>query len=96
MLGALFRKRFIHTFKDYKSYIALIILPILFVILALGVTTLVPDRSNQPNLELQPSLYPNTTLSSVLRMRDTTVEHMNLHLLCLTILELVLCAWTIV
>ena len=38
---------------------SLILLPCLFVALALGVTRLIPDRSTQLNLELQTSLYPD-------------------------------------
>ena len=55
-----YRKRALHTSKDIKSYFTLLILPCLFVALALGVSKIVPDRTNQPSLDLSSNLYPDT------------------------------------
>ncbi|XP_027591452.2 ATP-binding cassette sub-family A member 12 [Pipra filicauda] len=55
--SALFIKRFHHTRRDVRGFIAQIILPVLFVMAAMGLGTLRTKETEYPELLLSPSLY---------------------------------------
>ncbi|XP_062459511.1 glucosylceramide transporter ABCA12 [Pezoporus occidentalis] len=55
--SALFIKRFHHTRRDVKGFIAQVILPVLFVMAAMGLGTLRTKETEYPELMLSPSLY---------------------------------------
>ncbi|KAM6129391.1 glucosylceramide transporter ABCA12 [Pterocles gutturalis] len=54
---ALFIKRFHHTRRDVRGFIAQVILPVLFVMAAMGLGTLRTKETEYPELILSPSLY---------------------------------------
>ncbi|XP_053925522.1 glucosylceramide transporter ABCA12 isoform X1 [Cuculus canorus] len=54
---ALFIKRFHHTRRDVRGFIAQVILPVLFVTAAMGLGTLRTKETEYPELILSPSLY---------------------------------------
>lgn len=56
-LYALMLKRFHRVKRNIKGFFAEIVLPVLFVCLALLVATLTPAVSNRPALELHPWYY---------------------------------------
>ncbi|XP_075923304.1 phospholipid-transporting ATPase ABCA1 [Petromyzon marinus] len=55
---ALIIKRFHHTRRSRKGFLSQIILPAVFVCLALVFTMIVPPFADYPELELQPWMYP--------------------------------------
>lgn len=55
--GALFVKRFHHTRRNVKGFIAQVILPVLFVTTAMGLGTLRTEVAEYPALHLSPALY---------------------------------------
>ncbi|XP_015279544.1 PREDICTED: ATP-binding cassette sub-family A member 12 [Gekko japonicus] len=55
--AALFAKRFHHTRRNVKGFIAQVILPVLFVTAAMGLGTLRTEVAEYPALHLSPSLY---------------------------------------
>ncbi|KAJ7345047.1 hypothetical protein JRQ81_000997, partial [Phrynocephalus forsythii] len=55
--GALFVKRFHHTRRNVKGFVAQVILPVLFVVAAMGLGTLRTKVAEYPALQLSPSLY---------------------------------------
>ncbi|XP_068052641.1 glucosylceramide transporter ABCA12 [Anomalospiza imberbis] len=55
--SALFIKRFHHTRRDVRGFIAQVILPVLFVMAAMGLGTLRTKETEYPELLLSPSLY---------------------------------------
>ncbi|XP_071418175.1 glucosylceramide transporter ABCA12 [Pithys albifrons albifrons] len=55
--SALFIKRFHHTRRDVRGLIAQVILPVLFVMAAMGLGTLRTKETEYPELLLSPSLY---------------------------------------
>uniref|UniRef100_A0A8C4TS80 ATP binding cassette subfamily A member 12 n=1 Tax=Falco tinnunculus TaxID=100819 RepID=A0A8C4TS80_FALTI len=55
--SALFIKRFHHTRRDVRGFIAQVILPVLFVMAAMGLGTLRTKETEYPELSLSPSLY---------------------------------------
>ncbi|XP_064015154.1 glucosylceramide transporter ABCA12 [Pogoniulus pusillus] len=55
--SALFVKRFHHTRRDVRGFIAQVILPVLFVTAAMGLGTLRTKETEYPELLLSPSLY---------------------------------------
>ena len=57
-LYALLIKRFHRVKRNFKGFIAEIIVPIIFVCLALLVATLTPNNTSRPALELHPWYYP--------------------------------------
>ncbi|KAH0621712.1 hypothetical protein JD844_023309 [Phrynosoma platyrhinos] len=54
---ALFIKRFHHTRRNVKGFIAQVILPVLFVTAAMSLDTLKPKMAEFPALHLSPSMY---------------------------------------
>uniref|UniRef100_A0A4W2CL05 ATP binding cassette subfamily A member 12 n=1 Tax=Bos indicus x Bos taurus TaxID=30522 RepID=A0A4W2CL05_BOBOX len=54
---AILIKRFHHTRRNWKGFIAQVILPIVFVTTAMGLGTLRSSSSSYPELEITPSLY---------------------------------------
>ncbi|KAM9287173.1 glucosylceramide transporter ABCA12 [Morus bassanus] len=55
--SALFIKRFHHSRRDVRGFIAQVILPVLFVMAAMGLGTLRTKETEYPELILSPSLY---------------------------------------
>lgn len=55
--SALFIKRSHHTRRDVRGFIAQVILPVLFVMAAMGLGTLRTKETEYPELLLSPSLY---------------------------------------
>uniref|UniRef100_A0A8C4KNR7 ATP binding cassette subfamily A member 12 n=2 Tax=Dromaius novaehollandiae TaxID=8790 RepID=A0A8C4KNR7_DRONO len=55
--SAMFIKRFHHTRRDVRGFIAQVILPVLFVTAAMGLGTLRTKETEYPELVLSPSLY---------------------------------------
>uniref|UniRef100_A0A0S7EWI0 ABCAC n=4 Tax=Poeciliopsis prolifica TaxID=188132 RepID=A0A0S7EWI0_9TELE len=56
-LTAILIKRFHHTRRDWKSLLAQLLLPVLFVIAAMGLGSIKSDVQHYPELELSPALY---------------------------------------
>lgn len=56
-LGAMYRRRFTRNTRNYKGLFCEIVLPALFVFLALLFTLLIPPLSEEPPLELTPWVY---------------------------------------
>ncbi|XP_077499685.1 phospholipid-transporting ATPase ABCA1-like isoform X2 [Amblyomma americanum] len=56
-LAAMYRRRFMRNTRNYKGLFCEIILPALYVLLALLFTLLVPPMSEEPPLELTPWVY---------------------------------------
>lgn len=59
-LFALFYKRFWHHIRDFRSYLSQIILPVLFICLAMGMTMIMPKTKEQGSLLLTPELYTDS------------------------------------
>ncbi|XP_077175432.1 glucosylceramide transporter ABCA12 isoform X2 [Paroedura picta] len=59
--AALFVKRFHHTRRNVKGFIAQVILPVLFVTAAMGLGTLRTEVAEYPALHLSPSLYSDSS-----------------------------------
>lgn len=56
-MTALLIKRFHHSRRDWKGLIAQILLPVLFVVCAMGLGSIKNDLQHYPELELSPALY---------------------------------------
>lgn len=56
-LTAMLVKRFQHSRRDWKGLIAQLLLPVLFVIVAMGLGCIKSDVQHYPELELSPALY---------------------------------------
>ncbi|XP_071316090.1 ATP-binding cassette sub-family A member 13 [Trachinotus anak] len=54
---AILIKRFHHSRRDWKGLIAQILLPVLFVVFAMGLGSIRSDLRHYPELELSPALY---------------------------------------
>uniref|UniRef100_A0A665XAY9 ATP-binding cassette, sub-family A (ABC1), member 12 n=1 Tax=Echeneis naucrates TaxID=173247 RepID=A0A665XAY9_ECHNA len=54
---AILIKRFHHSRRDWKGLISQVLLPVLFVIFAMGLGSIKNDLRHYPELELSPSLY---------------------------------------
>ncbi|XP_023932994.1 uncharacterized protein LOC106170532 [Lingula anatina] len=55
--GALIVKRFHHYRRDWKTFVLGLILPMAFLILALGLSLIKPQMADMPSIPLMPSLY---------------------------------------
>jgi hypothetical protein len=58
---ALFIKRFHHHRRDYRNYLSQIILPCIFVALAMAFTLIKPKPHDLPSLRLSPSLMEGSS-----------------------------------
>lgn len=56
-MTAILIKRFHHSRRDWKGLISHIVLPVLFVVFAMGLGSIKSDRRHYPKLELSPELY---------------------------------------
>lgn len=56
-LTAILIKRFHHSRRDWKGLISQILLPVLFVVFAMGLGTIKTDLRHYPKMELSPALY---------------------------------------
>ncbi|GIY50749.1 phospholipid-transporting ATPase ABCA1 [Caerostris extrusa] len=58
-LIALVKKRFWHTKKNWKALTSSIVMPCIFIALAMGLAVGRPQKAPDPSIELTPSLYSN-------------------------------------
>lgn len=56
-MTAILIKRFHHSRRDWKGLISQILLPVFFVVFAMGLGSLKNDLHNYPEMELSPALY---------------------------------------
>ncbi|XP_069010699.1 uncharacterized protein abca12 [Embiotoca jacksoni] len=56
-MAAMLIKRFHHSRRDWKGLISQIVLPVLFVVCAMGLGSIKSDLRHYPELELSPALY---------------------------------------
>ncbi|XP_023284363.1 ATP-binding cassette sub-family A member 12 [Seriola lalandi dorsalis] len=56
-MAAILMKRFQHSRRDWKGLISQILLPVLFVVCAMGLGSIKSDLRHYPELELSPALY---------------------------------------
>lgn len=56
-LAAILIKRFHHSRRDWKGLISQILLPVLFVVFAMGLGSIKNNLKNYRELELSPALY---------------------------------------
>ncbi|XP_037646002.1 uncharacterized protein abca12 isoform X7 [Sebastes umbrosus] len=56
-MSAILIKRFHHSRRDWKGLISQILLPILFMVFAMGLGTIRSDLRHYPEMELSPALY---------------------------------------
>lgn len=56
-ISAMLVKRFHHSRRDWKGLIAQILLPVLFVVFAMGLGAIKKDLQHYRELELSPALY---------------------------------------
>ncbi len=75
---ALLAKRFHHHKRDVRNYISQIVLPCLFILLAMGCTLINPTNISMPSLLLTPDLYENPSDNNQLSMFIKSV-HMHLY-----------------
>uniref|UniRef100_G3NTA6 ATP-binding cassette, sub-family A (ABC1), member 12 n=1 Tax=Gasterosteus aculeatus aculeatus TaxID=481459 RepID=G3NTA6_GASAC len=54
---AIMIKRFHHSRRDWKGLISQILLPVLFMVIAMGMSSIKSDLQHYPELELSPALY---------------------------------------
>ncbi|XP_048464142.1 ATP-binding cassette sub-family A member 13-like [Rhincodon typus] len=62
-MAALMIKRFHHSRRDWKGAIANILLPVLFVILAMALFSVKPLTAEYPNLKLSPDIYQDSDVT---------------------------------
>ncbi|KAL7385149.1 hypothetical protein ABVT39_016568 [Epinephelus coioides] len=56
-MAAMLIKRFHHSRRDWKGLISQILLPVLFIVFAMGLSSIKKDLQHYPELELSPALY---------------------------------------
>lgn len=56
-MTAILIKRFQHSRRDWKGLLSQILLPVLFVVFAMGLGSIKKDLQHYPELELSPELY---------------------------------------
>ncbi|XP_042350102.1 glucosylceramide transporter ABCA12 [Plectropomus leopardus] len=56
-MAAIMIKRFHHSRRDWKGLISQILLPVLFMVAAMGLSSIKNDLQHYPELELSPALY---------------------------------------
>lgn len=56
-LTAILIKRFHHSRRDWKGLISQLLLPVLFVLFAMGLGSIRSDLGHYPKMELSPALY---------------------------------------
>lgn len=54
---AILTKRFHHSRRDWKGLISQTLLPVLFMVFAMGLSSIKNDMQHYPELELSPALY---------------------------------------
>lgn len=77
-MTAILIKRFHHSRRDWKGLISQILLPVLFVICAMGLGSIRNDLQHYPELELSPMLYKSGPSYSFFRsvlMVSESVKH---------------------
>lgn len=56
-MKSLIKKRYWHTKRNWKTLTSSIIMPCIFIALAMGLAVGRPQKSPDPSIELKPSLY---------------------------------------
>lgn len=56
-MAAILTKRFHHSRRDWKGLMSQILLPVLFMLFAMGLGSIKSDLRHYPELELSPALY---------------------------------------
>ncbi|OQR67993.1 hypothetical protein BIW11_04648 [Tropilaelaps mercedesae] len=62
-LYALLHKRAMHSVRNWKVLFSSVVMPCIFIALAMGITTLKPNTIKEPSLDLHINLYGKPTLS---------------------------------
>uniref|UniRef100_UPI00398F68CF ATP-binding cassette sub-family A member 13-like n=1 Tax=Pristiophorus japonicus TaxID=55135 RepID=UPI00398F68CF len=62
-MAALMIKRFHHTRRDWKGAIVTLLLPVLFVILAMALFSVKPFAADYPSLQLSPNIYKDSDVT---------------------------------
>ncbi|XP_053326902.1 glucosylceramide transporter ABCA12 [Spea bombifrons] len=73
---AIFIKRFHHSKRDWKGAISQILLPVLFVIAAMGLGSLSNGDANYPELLLSPNLYGTTEQAVVFGSNNARTDNL--------------------
>lgn len=55
--GVLFYKQLLHTLRSWKTYLAIIVLPAIFIAITFAATFVVPKFLDYPAILLTPSMY---------------------------------------
>lgn len=74
-MTAILIKRFHHSRRDWKGLIAQILLPVLFVLCAMGLGSIKNDLRHYPELDLSPALYNFQPSYSFFRSVALTNQH---------------------
>ncbi|XP_061735979.1 glucosylceramide transporter ABCA12 isoform X2 [Nerophis ophidion] len=69
-IKAVLIKRFQHSRRDYKGLVSQILLPVLFVVFAMGLGSIRSDLRHYPKLDLSPALYNLGPSYSFFRQHD--------------------------
>ncbi|XP_060944020.1 uncharacterized protein abca12 [Limanda limanda] len=75
-MSAILVKRFHHSRRDWKGLIAQILLPVLFVVFAMGLGSIRSDLQHYPELELSPALYNIGPSYSFFRNQNPSSENL--------------------
>ncbi|XP_078394771.1 ATP-binding cassette sub-family A member 13-like [Cetorhinus maximus] len=88
-MAALIIKRFHHTRRDWKGAIANMLLPVLFVILAMALFSVKPLTAEYPSLKLSPDIYRDSDVSffssgenDFLNLTSVLLKSMKIHEPC--------------
>lgn len=76
-LTAMLIKRFHHSRRDWKGLMAQILLPVLFVMIAMGLGSIKSDMQHYQKLELSPALYNIGPSNSFFRSVRTCGNYSN-------------------
>ncbi|KAF3843010.1 hypothetical protein F7725_001859 [Dissostichus mawsoni] len=85
-MTAILVKRFHHSRRDWKGLIAQILLPVLFMVFAMGLGSIKSDLQHYPELELSPALYnlgPSYSFFSTSQLTDTMLSYPGIDNACL-------------
>ncbi|KAM9165595.1 ATP-binding cassette sub-family A member 13 [Pangshura tecta] len=70
-IAALLMKRFHHARRDWRGTLSTVLLPVLFVAMAMALFTVKPLATDYPSLELMPDLYDNAESSFFSGKKDS-------------------------
>ncbi|KAI4805968.1 hypothetical protein KUCAC02_010560 [Chaenocephalus aceratus] len=78
-MTAILVKRFHHSRRDWKGLIAQILLPVLFMVFAMGLGSIKSDLQHYPELELSPALYNLGPSYSFFSNQNPSTSQLNGH-----------------